>query len=115
MNIDNFLDSFCQVQRTSSVLGDHNRPTNVKTIVGTYPCRVGKTTGTFTQGDPQGIVLTKPRLYSVAEANIQAGDIAIVWPMDSTIENITGQYIIDSAYKPGGNHTECDIHRTVEP
>jgi hypothetical protein len=116
MNVENMFDSFCQIQRLSKPsLGTHNRPVTDRNIVGTYSCRIGKTTGTFTQGSPQGVVSTKPRLYTVAEAYIQSGDIAIVWPVDSTIENITGKYVIDSAYKPGGNHTECDVHRMSEP
>lgn len=108
MNIENMFDSILQVQRmVKGGLDSHGGPIMAPTIVGTYPCRVGKTTGLFTQGAPQGITDTKPRIYTIAEADIKAGDIAIV--------NGTDKYIIDYPYKPGMNHTECDCHRKAEP
>lgn len=107
MNIRHWLDSSCEIQRTSTEKDAHNHPKQAKKIIGRYPCRVGRTTGTYTQGTPQGIAGSKPRIYTVPDADIQAGDLIVVNGVD--------KYIVDYPYKPGGDHTECDAHRIDEP
>jgi hypothetical protein len=106
MNLNSFYNTYCTVQRTETTIGALNRPTDVPITMGTYQCRIGKTTGTYVQGHPQALGVTAPRLYTVAEADIKKGDIVIV---DGA------KYYVKNAYKPGGNHTECDIERKDEP
>lgn len=106
MNLDSFYNTYCTVQRTTTTLGDLNRPTDSTTIIGPYHCRIGHTSGTFTQEHPQAFGLISPRLYTIYAANIKKGDIVLV---DGA------KYYVKNVYKPGYDHTECDIERKDEP
>lgn len=100
-DFEELLDSTFTVTRTTTV---KNPVTKVmepkKETTEPFPCRIGKSTGTFTQGSPQGKITKGLILYTVINADIKEGDIA---------DTEEGKYIVGNVYRPARHHIECDV------
>ncbi len=97
----------CIIKRTSTITDTiTHRVTNQNATypsTGSYPCRFGRTAGSVTQGQPQGIYIQTPRLYIdiIVNPNIKQGDILIL--------NSKTKYIVSNVYTPYGHHYEIDL------
>lgn len=71
-----------------------------ETTYGPYPCRIGRPISKFAQAMPQTKITQNLRLYTVINASIKVGDIALI---DGN------NYIVKNIYKPADHHIECDL------
>ena len=74
------LDKMCSVYRSGSGTLDpeYNEPQDTSVPIGEYPCRVGRTSGSINQQQPQLVAYENSRLYTIGTADIKKGDIIIV-------------------------------------
>ena len=96
----------CIVHRITNILKPPlNRPEPHTDDYGPYSCRVGKPTSTLTQLQPQILIQRNLKLYMNVSVNIQKGDIAEV----TDKYGVKTKYTVQNVYRPGYQHTECDI------
>jgi len=75
-------------------------------------CRLGRSSGTLVQGQPQGTFTKQLRLYIPnVLADIKSGDIAAV-----TVSklNTTSKYTVGNIYYPNNHHIEADVNYKSE-
>lgn len=88
------------VIRTESTAALNHIVEPKETTYGPYPCRTGRPISKFVQSVPQTKITQHLRLYTVIDANVKAGDIAL----------ISGHnYIVKNIYKPANHHIECEL------
>lgn len=95
------LNKMCTIYRNSpDALDEYNAPQDKPIPIGEYPCRLGRTSGSINQQQPQLVSYENERLYTIGNADIKKGDIIIV----------NGQrYLIESIHKPSLYQLEVDI------
>lgn len=100
-------DSTCIIQRNSTAPDPITHKATAQTVIypttGFYKCRLGRSTGSVTQGQPQGTYIQTPRIYMdiTENPNIRPGDILIL--------NNKTKYIVGNVYTPYGHHYEIDV------
>jgi hypothetical protein len=95
-------DDICVITRTSTIKDTVTH--QAKKVTDTFPafkCRLGRTTGTIIQGQPNATLIKQARLYIMdINANIKSGDIATIG---------TSVYEVQEPYKPNKHHIEVDL------
>lgn len=101
-------DDICVITRTTTT---KTTGTNIAkpqaTTLEPFNCRLGRSSGTLTQGTPQGVFIKQLRLYIPnVLANIKSGDIAAVTIVKL---NTTSKYTVGNIYRPNNHHIEADV------
>ena len=95
------FDKMCAVYRNSSdTLDEYNAPQDAPVPIGEYPCRIGRTSGSINQQQPQLVGYENERLYTIGTADIKKGDIIIV---------NGNKYRVELTHKPSVYQLEVDI------
>ncbi|MBV7275445.1 hypothetical protein JMF89_05595 [Clostridiaceae bacterium UIB06] len=94
------LNQSLTIIRTESIDTLNHIVEQQETTYGPYPCRTGRPISKFVQAVPQTKITQNLKMYTIINANIQVGDIALI---DGN------NYIVKNIYKPAGHHIECDL------
>jgi len=96
------FNKMCSVYRSGSGTLDpeYNEPQDTPVPIGEYPCRIGRTSGSINQQQPQLVAYENSRLYTIGTADIKKGDIIIV---------NEDKYIAGLPHKPSVYQLEVDI------
>lgn len=105
-------DDSCVITRTTNekdpVTHIANKPQT--STFDPFDCRLGRTSGTLTQGTPQGTFVQQQRVYIPdVTVDIQKGDIATITVKNKDGSTRTGKYIVGNIYYPGNHHIEADV------
>ena len=115
MAFSNWLDSNFTTTRTTTVKDPVTHIASKATVT-TNPtaCRVGKSSGSVMQTDPQAVYTQSLKLYAPIDADIKSGDIIKVYD----VKNIIGidlttlasiKYTVGNPYKCNHHHIEADV------
>lgn len=101
-----YLDKTYTTVRTITVKDPVTHIASKQTVtVGPFKCRIGRTNGNVTQGQPQATSVQSLRLYTTKDADIKVGDILSV--------SDGFKYIVGNVYPVSGrigkHHIECDV------
>jgi hypothetical protein len=101
-------DDICIITRTTTT---KTPGTNIAkpqtTTLDPFNCRLGRSSGTLVQGQPQGTFTKQLRLYIPnVLADIKSGDIAMV---TITKLNTTAKYTVGNIGRPNNHHIEADV------
>ena len=110
-----WLNSTFTITRTTTIKDPVLHTVKTVTVTTTpVPCRVGKSTGSVMQTDPQAVYTQSLKLYAPIDADIKSGDIIKVYD----VKNIIGidlttlasiKYTVGNPYKASKHHLEVDI------
>ena len=101
-------DDICVITRTTTTkIPGTNIANPQPTTLDPFNCRLGRSSGTLVQGQPQGIFTKQLRLYIPnVLTDIKSGDIAMV---TITKLNTTAKYIVGNIGRPNNHHIEADV------
>jgi hypothetical protein len=102
--MEHLFDVYAIVKRTTSTIGEYNRPVVSEKVINTYPGRLSRRTLASSVKTPQTEAYVTMRFYTVSDADIQAGDMVVI--------NGT-TYIAEPPYYVS-NHIEVDLTYTKE-
>ncbi|AKN32381.1 hypothetical protein Ccar_16540 [Clostridium carboxidivorans P7] len=102
MSYMGMFDKMCTVYRSGSGTLDpeFNEPQDAPVPIGEYPCRLGRTSGSINQQQPQLVAYENTRLYTIGTADIKKGDIIVV---------NGDKYKAELPHKPSVYQLEVDI------
>jgi hypothetical protein len=102
-------DDICTITRTTTTKDTVTHIAKMTTAIlpNSINCRLGRASGTLSQGSPQGTFLQQLRLYIPnVLADIKTGDIATI--------NNTIKYTVGNIYYPNNHHIEADVNYKSE-
>lgn len=103
MTIGNFFDSSMTVTRKTNTADAETKIVSASTTtLGPYPCRLSKGSGSYVSGGTGGRIIVELNLFTVADADIKAGDVATVGGY---------AYVVESVYNAHGHHIEATVRR----
>lgn len=96
------LDKVCKVYRSDVDILDseYNEPQDTPSLIGEYPCRLGRTSGHINQQQPQLVAYENTRLYTIGTADIKKGDIILL---------NGAKYKAELPHKPSAYQLEVDV------
>lgn len=106
-------NDLCVITRTTTSKDTITHIAKTQTItLPSFKCRLGRASGTLSQGSPQGTFVQQLRLYIPnILADIKTGDIATVTVAKL---NTTSKYTVGNIYYPNNHHIEADVNYKSE-
>jgi|GEM_PF-2906270 hypothetical protein len=102
-------DDICVITRTTTKKDPitHIAKPQLPITLEPFKCRLGKSSGTLVQAQPQAVFTKQLRLYIPnILVDIKSGDIANVTIVKL---NTTNKYIVGNVYYPNNHHIEADV------